>query len=77
MLDSLVHEAGENIQRSKTYYNLTKSEYRRGVKNSSDMLSATERFIMAKVSKMQIIRDFQLAKAHVLAKLGERHNNQR
>ena len=70
LLHDQVHEAEENILRAEKYYLLTKSEYSRGVKNSPDMLGATEKLIGMKQKKLEIVRDFQIAKSHVLAKIG-------
>lgn len=71
LLHEQVHEADENILRAEKYYKLTQSEYARGVKNSPDVLGASEKFFEAKLTRAQIIKDFQLAKAHVLAKMGK------
>lgn len=71
ILDGLVHEADENIKRSENFYQMSTSEYQRGVKNSGDMLIASEKLVQSKLRKMKIIRDFNIAKAHVMAKLGE------
>ena len=37
------HNAEENIKRAERYYRLTQSEYNRGVKNSPDVLGASQR----------------------------------
>ncbi|MBC7420632.1 MAG: TolC family protein [Bdellovibrio sp.] len=71
LLHGQVHEAEENIIRAEKYYKLTQSEYIRGVKNSPDVLSASEKIYEMQNKKIEIIRDFQVAKAHVLSKLGK------
>ncbi|MFN7610167.1 MAG: TolC family protein, partial [bacterium] len=65
-----VHDAAENIQRAARYYKLTQSEYTRGVKNSPDVLGAADKLFEMKHKRLEIIRDFQISKAHVLAKIG-------
>jgi outer membrane protein len=70
LLHSFVHEADENIKRADRYYKLTQSEYSRGVKNSPDVLSASEKVFEAHQRRLEILRDFQIAKTHVLSKIG-------
>lgn len=70
LLHDQVHEAEENITRSERYYKLTQSEYGRGVKNSPDVLGASEKLFAMRQKRLEIVRDFQLAKAHVLSKIG-------
>lgn len=70
LLHDQVHAAEENILRAEKYYQLTKSEYSRGVKNSPDMLGATEKLIGMRQKRLEIVRDFQIAKSHVLSKIG-------
>lgn len=65
-----IHAAEENSKRAEKYYNLTKSEYSRGVKNSPDVLGASEKLFSSKRKQLEIIRDFQVAKSHVLSKIG-------
>ncbi len=66
-----IHAAEENSLRAEKYYILTKSEYSRGVKNSPDVLGATEKLFETKKKHLEIIRDFQIAKSHVLSKMGK------
>lgn len=70
-LHDQVHEAEENIQRAERYYKSTQSEYSRGVKNSPDVLGAAEKLFDMRHKRLEIVRDFQLAKAHVLSKIGK------
>lgn len=70
LMHNQVHEAEENIKRAEKYYRLTQSEYTRGVKNSPDVLGASEKLFESRHKRLEIIRDFQLAKAHVLSKIG-------
>lgn len=70
LLHDQVHEAEENIQRASGYYNITQSEYARGVKNSPDVLGAADKLFDMQHKRLEIIRDFQVAKGHILAKIG-------
>lgn len=69
LLHSRVHEEDENIKRARTYYQLTQSGYTRGVKSSSDVLGATQKLYDTKRGRLEIIRDFQIARGHVLSKI--------
>ncbi len=69
-LHAKVHEADENIVSAKKYYQLTQSEYGRGVKNSPDVLGASEKLFAMKLKRLAMIRDFQIARSHVLSKIG-------
>lgn len=71
LLHDLVHDAEENIRRAEKYYQLTRSEYSRGVKNSPDILGASERLFENRLKRLQIIKDFQIAKSHILTKIGK------
>jgi len=71
LLDEMVHTANENIERLTKFFKMISEEYRRGVKTSGDMLSASEKLIDSKIRRLKIIRDFQFAKSHLMTKLGE------
>lgn len=71
LLHEQVHDAEENIKRSEKYYRSTLSEYSRGVKNSPDVLSASEKIYAMKVKRIDIVHQFQISKFHLLAKLGK------
>jgi outer membrane protein TolC len=71
LLHSQVHLAEENIKLAEKYYKLTESEYSRGVKNSPDVLGASNRLLEIKDKQLQIVRDFQISKAHILSKIGK------
>lgn len=70
LLHDQVHEAEENIRRANGYYSITQSEYTRGVKNSPDVMGAAEKLYDMQHKRLEIIRDFQVAKGHILAKIG-------
>ncbi|MBN8541247.1 MAG: TolC family protein [Deltaproteobacteria bacterium] len=71
LLHEQIHSAEENILRAERYYKLTQSEYGRGVKNSPDVLGASEKLYENRLKRLEIIKDFQIAKSHVLAKIGK------
>jgi outer membrane protein TolC len=71
LLHDQIHSAEENVVRAERYYKLTQSEYGRGVKNSPDVLGASEKLFENKLKRLEIIKDFQIAKSHVLAKIGK------
>lgn len=70
-LHDQVHEAEENISRAERYYQLTQSEYTRGVKNSPDVLGAAEKLYERRHKYFEILRDFQLSRSQALAVLGK------
>ncbi len=70
-LHDQVHDADENIERAGRYNKLTQSEYLRGVKNSPDVLGASEKLYGMKNKRLEIMRDFQIAKSHLLSKMGK------
>lgn len=69
-LHDQIHDAEENIGRAESYYRMTQSEYTRGVKNSPDVLGASEKLYDMRHKRLEIIKDFQVAKAHLLSKIG-------
>ena len=70
-LHDQVHEVEKLIKMAREYYRATQSEYSRGAKNSPDVLGATEKLEEIQRSKNQLIRDFQVARSHVLSKIGK------
>lgn len=69
LLHSQLHAAEEVIRSSETYERLTQNEYRRGVKNSPDVLGASEKLLASRLRYLEIIRNFQVARGHLLARL--------
>lgn len=57
----------KNIARSEKYYKITLAEYRRGVKNSPDVVGATEGLFEARTRNLEFRRDFHLTKLKILA----------
>ncbi|MDZ4084220.1 MAG: TolC family protein [Bdellovibrionales bacterium] len=51
----------KTLPKSETYYKITLDEYRRGVKNSPDMVGASERLLDARIRNLEFRRDFFLA----------------
>lgn len=70
-LHDQVHEAEQNIARAERYYKMTQSEYSRGVKNSPDVLGASEKLFDMRHKRLEIVKNFQVSKAHVLSKIGQ------
>lgn len=71
LLHDQVHASEENVERAERYNRLTLSEYMRGVKNSPDVLGASEKLYGMKYKRLEILRDFQVAKSHLLSKMGQ------
>lgn len=69
LLHSQLHAAEEVIRSSESYERLTQNEYRRGVKNSPDVLGASEKLLASRLRYLEIIRNFQVARGHLLARL--------
>lgn len=71
LLHDQVHEAEQNITRAESYYRITQSEYSRGVKNSPDVLGASEKLFDMRHKRLEIVKNFQVAKSHILSKIGK------
>lgn len=50
---------------SQKYFDLTLAEYRRGIKNSPDLVSATERLFSSKKKKFEILKELEIAKVKI------------
>jgi len=70
-LNSRLDLEEKNLERSEKYYKLTLSEYRRGIKNSPDMVGASERLLEARIRNLEYRRDLMLAKAKIQELTGE------
>ena len=70
-LHDQVHDADANIARAERYYKLTQSEYGRGVKNSPDVLGASEKLFENRLKRLEIIKAFQMARTQVMSKIGK------
>lgn len=71
VLHDLVHDAEAGADQGKRYVSNTLAEYARGVKNSPDVLAAAEKHVELERRSVELRRDYQLAKAELLAILGE------
>lgn len=70
-LNSRLDLEEKNLERSEKYYKLTLDEYRRGIKNSPDMVGASERLLEARIRNLEYRRDLMLAKAKIQELTGE------
>lgn len=52
----------KTLARSEEYYKITVGEYRRGVKNSPDMVGATERLLEARIRNLEFRKEFYLTR---------------
>ncbi len=50
---------------SQKYFDLTLAEYRRGIKNSPDLVSATERLFSSKKKKYEILKELEITKVKI------------
>jgi outer membrane protein len=66
-----IQETDQNIKRAENYYKFTQSEYNRGVKNSPDVLGASEKLFDTKNKHLETIKNYQVAKAHLISKIGQ------
>jgi len=64
-LSSLYGINEKKILSSQKYFDLTLAEYRRGVKNSPDLVSATERLFFAKKKKYEILKELEISKVKI------------
>ncbi len=64
-LNALFQINEKKIINSQKYFDLTLAEYRRGIKNSPDIVSATERLFSAKKKKYEILKDLEIAKVKI------------
>lgn len=67
----LIHEAERRIEQGKVYLASTLDEYDRGVKNSPDVLGATERQVAFRRRYAELRRDYHIARGDLLAVLGK------
>ncbi len=53
------------LVKSQSYFDMTLSEYRRGIKNSPDLVSATDRLYSTKKKRLEILKDLETLKVRV------------
>lgn len=63
----LIHQAEKRIEQSKIYLKRTLEEYARGVKNSPDVLNATQKYFAFRKRHAELRKDYQLSKVKLLA----------
>ncbi|HRO67575.1 MAG TPA: TolC family protein, partial [Pseudobdellovibrionaceae bacterium] len=54
-----------NLERSESYYKLSLNEYKRGIKNSPDVVGASERLLETKLRNLEFRRDIALNRLKV------------
>ncbi len=64
-LSSLYGINEKKILSSQKYFDLTLAEYKRGVKNSPDLVGATERLFSTKKKKYEYLRDLEVLKIKI------------
>ena len=67
----LIHAGEQSVETGAEYLKRTQAEYARGVKNSPDVFSATEKYVNLRRRYAEIRRDYQIAKSDLLAILGK------
>jgi outer membrane protein TolC len=67
----LIHAGEQSVVAGTDYLRRTQAEYVRGVKNSPDVFAATEKYIDLRRRYADLRRDYQIAKAELLAMLGQ------
>lgn len=60
----------KTLPRSEEYYKLTLAEYKRGVKNSPDMVGAAERLLEARIRNLEYRKEYFLTKIELLGLAG-------
>lgn len=55
----------KNLSKSEDYYKITLGEYKRGVKNSPDMVGASERLLEARIRNLEYRKDYYLTKLRI------------
>jgi outer membrane protein len=71
LLDNQLHGAELAAKKAESYYQNTLKEYQRGIKNSPDVLGASQSFIQSKERVIELERDYQLALASLKSFIGE------
>lgn len=64
-MNSLYQINEKKLLNSQKYFDLTLSEYKRGIKNSPDLVSATERLFSSKKKKYEILNDLEILKVKI------------
>lgn len=64
-LSTLLQLNDQKLISAQKYFDLTLSEYRRGIKNSPDLVGATERLFSSKKKKFELLKELELLKVKV------------
>lgn len=67
----------KTLPRSEEYYKITTAEYRRGVKNSPDMVTASERLMEARIRNLEFRKEYQITVLEILSLAGLAPNEQK
>lgn len=67
----------KNLSKSEEYYKITLSEYRRGVKNSPDMVGASERLLETRIRNLEYRKDYYLTKLKIYALVSSEPGNEK
>ena len=70
LIHELIHGAEKNVDQARSYLSGTFSEYRRGLKNSPDVVGANLRYIDTVKRSAELRRDYQFARVELLEVLG-------
>jgi outer membrane protein len=60
----------KNLSKSEDYYKITLGEYKRGVKNSPDMVGASERLLEARIRNLEYRKDYFVTKLRIYELVG-------
>lgn len=67
----LVLDSKKTLEKNARYFSRSIDEYRRGVKNSIDLLNVSQRNLSVKRRYVELRRDYQLAKTELLSMIGQ------
>lgn len=71
LLHRLLHQGEQGVVQGRTYLDRTLSEYTDGVKNSTDVIVATQKYFDFRKRYVTLRRDYQLARSNLMSLLGE------
>ena len=55
----------KKLVNSQKYFDLTLGEYKRGIKNSPDLVGATDRLFLAKKKKYELLKELEALKVKI------------
>lgn len=63
---SFLYQINEKkLVNSQKYFDLTLTEYKRGIKNSPDLVNATERLFLSKKKKFELLKDLEVTQVKI------------